>query len=44
MFQAFCGPKKKELKRQAIEFVLVVLLIFLIGCSTVGIAYLYLSK
>jgi len=36
--------RKRELKRQAIEFVLVVLLIFLIGCSTVGIAYLYISK
>ena len=35
---------KRELKRQIIEFILVVLLIFLISCFILGVAYLYFSK
>ena len=36
--------RKRELKRQIIEFILVVLLIFLISCFILGVAYLYFSK
>jgi len=36
--------RKRELKRQIIEFILVILLIFLISCFILGVAYLYFSK
>ena len=36
--------RKRELKRQIIEFILVMLLIFLISCFILGVAYLYFSK
>ena len=36
--------RKRELKRQIIEFILVVLLIFLISCFILGVAYSYFSK